>query len=177
MANTGAWPGPPHGAPPRAGVRSPAGRSRGAVNVTRGERGPVPSQATAAHGLCPQADGTSGPLHLHSRAGGSHDARYSAPAAWDQRRAALLRGRVSIHSETCVRLCPPYSCSWAVFQRPPGSLGPQAGLGTEDSPPGRVLPQGPAVPPTGRADVRGSSVPLLNPPCNFKSTANKAQSP
>ena len=29
----------------------------------------------------------------------------------------------------------------------------------------------------GRAALRGSSIPLLNPSCNFKSTANKAQLP
>lgn len=99
------------------------------------------------------------------------------PGTRERRPCSERASAPSIHSETCVRLCPPYSCSWAVFQRPPGSLGPQAGPGTEDSPAGRVLPQGPAAPPKGRADVRGSSIPLLNPPRNFKSIANKAQSP
>ena len=34
-----------------------------------------------------------------------------------------------------------------------------------------------AMPRKGRAALQGSCVPLLNPSCNFKSTANKAQLP
>lgn len=150
-----------------------------------GERGPVPSKATAAHGLCPRADGTSGPLHLHPRPRGSRDAQYSAPAAWAQRRAALLReSQRALHSFGDLRsTLPTVLLLTGGFPAAAGKPGSSGGPGDGGRPSRtcaaagcRRAPKGPAVPLKGRADVRGSSVPLLNPPCNFKSTANKAQS-
>lgn len=149
---------------------------------------PAPTKATAAaHGLCPRAGWKSGSLHLHPRSRGSRD---GLPAAWAQRRTALLReSEGALHSVLrpafdSARRTPAHGrfssgCREAWVRRQP--------RGREDGPAGHVLPaprsrsarccRASAVPRKGRAALRGSSAPLLNPPCKFKSTANKAQSP
>ena len=135
----GAWPGPPHGA------RNPAplGSPRWSVSPG-GKCSPAPTKATAAaHRLCPRANGTSGPLHLHPRSRGS---RNGLPAAWAQRRTALQRkSECALHSVLrpafdSARHTPAHGrfssgCREAWVLRQP--------RGGKDGPAGRVLPTAP----------------------------------